>query len=46
METKIDADKLELKPYVDDINIPLQDKEWDQWAYSWRKTLVITLLDK
>ncbi|CAJ2655371.1 unnamed protein product [Trifolium pratense] len=36
----------ESRPYVDGLDIPLQDNEWDQWSHSWEKTLIVTLMGK
>ncbi|GAU14562.1 hypothetical protein TSUD_96260 [Trifolium subterraneum] len=36
----------ETRPYVDGLDIPLQDTEWDQWSQSWKKTLIVTLMGK
>ncbi|PNY01876.1 hypothetical protein L195_g025179 [Trifolium pratense] len=45
MEDEIDANT-ESRPYVDGLDIPLQDNEWDQWSHSWEKTLIVTLMGK
>lgn len=47
-ELEIMEDNSEWKPrtYIDWIEIPILNLDWDQWSKSWRKTLVITLLGK